>query len=533
LDIALAFLGGLGLFLTGLRMLSVSSRGMSGPWLRRAVALGTSGKLASAATGLAVGTLTQSTSAVTVVSVSLVQTDVLTVRRALPLLSWTNVGTCGVVLMASLNPQTIALLLVGAAGVAAYFRLDLGGRIAPALGALVGLGIVFLGLGILKGGIAPLRDAPWMAALMAGGGDWLLPPFIVGGIIAFLSATSSTATLIALALTATGLIGFDATVMAIYGAAIGSGFAMLAAVGDARGVARRLGLYQVVWKCFGTAVFVLLFFVERAGPPLLLAASEALAGGDLALRVGLLVLLFQTGTALLIWPLDGPILRLLARMSPETADESLSRPRHILPAALAHPATAADLASREAADLAGRLPLLLDAVREEAAPGGPPRASIDAGSAALERTADGFLAGLVASGAGGDRAALERAVALRASLADLAALREASSGFAAVAEAARAGGSPLWPTLSRMAEALHLLLSELADLLAVPDPDGAAALHALAGDRSDLLEALRRGLVRAEAGLPAAEQEALLRAMALFERAAWLIRRQAASIRAG
>jgi phosphate:Na+ symporter len=527
LDIALAFLGGLGLFLTGLRMLSTSTKALGGPWLRRAVAAGTRGPLTSAFTGLAAGTLTQSTSAVTVVGAGLVQAGLLEVRRALPLLSWTNVGTCGVVLMASFKPQTLALALIGVAGIAAYFGLDWRGRLKPILGALIGLGVVFLGLGVIKAGIAPLRDASWMQAAMAGGGAWLLPPFLIGGLIAFVSNTSSTATLIALALTATGLMGFDGTVMAVYGASIGSGLSMLVAVSDARGAARRLGIYQVLWKSFGTVVFLLLFFLERAGVPLVLAASGALAGGDLALRVGVLVLLFQAGTALLIWPLDRPMLRLLARLSPETAAEALSRPRYIYPAAVDDPATAVALARAEMTRLAERLPLLLDAVREDGARDGPGWSALDGGSATLEGVVDGFLAELVRRG--GDAASIEEAVAARARLADLVALREAVAGFAQTVEA-MPPSSPPGAALRRMAEALHLLLEEFAGLHSGGD---AAVLRALTVDRSEMLEALRRGLLRAEGGLAVAAQEGLFRAFALFERAVWLMRRGTVSAGGG
>lgn len=527
MEIAIAFLGGLGLFLTGLKALSTSTKGLSGPWLRKAVAAGTQGPITSGVTGLLVGAITQSTSAVTIVAAGLVQSGVLGVQRALPLLSWTNVGTCGVVLMASLNPQTVAMALVGVAGVLAYFRIDLRGRVAPLLGALLGLGLLFLGLGLMKAGVTPLRDVPAVAAVMVGENQWLLPPFVAGGLIAFVSQTSSTATLIALAFTATGLMTFDQTVMAIYGAAVGSGFGMLLAAAELRGSARRLAQYQVLWKCFGTAVFLVLYAIERAGVPLVMAASDALSH-TLAFRVGVLVLLFQAGTALLIWPFDRAMLRLLEAWSPETEAEALSRPRYIYPGALEDPPTALALTAQEQARLAERLPALLDTVRDDAVPGGPGRGALDAGSAALEAAVNGFLGELLAGG--GDRKLLENAVESRARGADLAALREAVGGFATLAAAAGPADAQPGATLRRMAEALHLLLSEFAEVLAAPDGEGAATLRALTADRSEMLEGLRRGLARAEAGLTPVAQETLLRATALFERAVWLIRRQSVAL---
>jgi phosphate:Na+ symporter len=254
----------------------------------------------------------------------------------------------------------------------------------------------------------------------------------------------------------------------------------------------------------------------------------------MSLRVGLLVVLCQASTAALIWPLDRPMARFLSAWAPETAAEALSRPRFIYPAAAEDTATALDLAARERGRLADRLPMLLDAVRDGGLTSGHPgRAALDAGSTALEVALDDFLAeALSRAGSGTDRALLDGLVAGRARSADLAALREAVGSFAGIAETTDPN-QQTGDLLRRMAEALHLLLSEHAEALAVASAEAAATLGDLTADRSEMLEALRRRIARSESALRTAEHESLLRAMALFERAVWLLRRQAVALREG
>jgi len=79
-----------------------------------------------------------------------------------------------------------------------------------------------------------------------------------------------------------------------------------------------------------------------------------------------------------------------------------------------------------------------------------------------------------------------------------------------------------------MAEALHLLLGQLAELAESGDAEDAALLRQLADDRGTMMEGLRRRLVQEGADWPAAARAALFAATAQFERAVWLVRRQAA-----
>jgi phosphate:Na+ symporter len=87
LDLIASLLGGLGLFLAGVRGLGAQLQQLAGRRLRLAVARATRGGISAALTGMAPGALTQSSNAVTFVAASMVQAGVMPPQRALPVVA--------------------------------------------------------------------------------------------------------------------------------------------------------------------------------------------------------------------------------------------------------------------------------------------------------------------------------------------------------------------------------------------------------------------------------------------------------------
>jgi phosphate:Na+ symporter len=529
LDLIASLLGGLGLFLAGVRGLGAQLQQLAGRRLRLAVAHATRGGISAALTGMALGALTQSSNAVTFVAASMVQAGVMPLQRALPVVAWCNLGTVVLVLAAALDLQLVALWLLGCAGCALAFGRDGGGRWKPALGALFQLGLLFLGLAILKSGAAPLRDASVVQDVMALADHALLPPFAVGIGLSLIAQSSTTVTILAIALSDVGLLDGGQAGMAVCGASLGSGLSVMLLAGGLHGAARRLATFQALFKALGAVLLAVPLVVWRLVPALPdpFAAPGPLAAIDLPHQLGLLFVALQLLPALLLLPADPWLPRLLERLSPATREEALARPKYLYDQALENAPTALDLAGREQARLLGRLPGLLDPVREEGRPPELSRAALASTSAAVERAVAIFLQEVLARGC--PREELERAVALENLNSLLTALRETASELAAGLEAAlcREAEDPVRALASPLAEALHLLLSELAEAALSGDPIDAATLAELAADRSDMMDGLRRRISRASAEMPPDGLNLLFRVTTLFERAVWLIRRSA------
>lgn len=508
-DMIASLLGGLGLFLLGVKALSGQLAALAGVRMRSALARGTSNASTAALLGLVLGGGTQSSNAVTFIAASMRSAGLVGTRRMLPLLAWANVGTAGLVLVASFDLRFAALWLLALCGALTYFGLDRSGRLKPLLSAVTGLGLMLLGLALVKAGALPLREWPLVQAFLAwGAGAWAWV-FLLGALVTVVAQSSSTVSILLVMLQSAGLLSVEQAGAGICGASFGSGLAVWLLGGRLPGSARQAVIFQAGLRMAGAVLLLALLAVEQASElPLLLAGIRALGVGA-AMQLALVFLALQLGMALLVAPLHGPISRLLERLAPDSDAEQAGRPRFLHAQALEDPASALELLRAEQARLLERLPALLDPLREDAPPA--PRAA--GGSAELEAEIRRFLAALLARELPPEP--LAGAVRLQARLADLAALREALEEFVAVARAPRENG--LGPRVAAMAEALHLLLAELPE---VEDATAAEWLIALAADRGEMMQRLRREM------LGVAREDAFL-LTGLFERAVWLVRRLA------
>lgn len=503
---ALAHLfGGLGLFLLGMKGLSGSLAALAGPRLRGMMAQGTRGPWQAAGLGLAMGMLTQSSHAVTVIIASMRSAGLIGPRPALPMLAWANVGTAGLVLLATFDLFLAALWLLGLVGLASYAGRRAEPRWRP---FLTGLGLMLLGLGLLKMGAPALREAPLLREFLAHTEGLWLPAFLLGALAALVSHSSSTVAILLITFKAAGLLSYDQAVAGIYGASLGSGLAIWLVARQMEGSARQSALYQALLRGSGALFFLALLEVERLlGLPLVVALAERIAA-PLDTQLAVIFLLLQAGQAMLAAPLNRPMERWLSWLAPPSPREALARPRFIYPKALEDAPSALVLAEAEQGRLLERMPGLLDRVRPDSCGGAGQDA---AASAALEAQISQFLAALLRREPAPQ--ALREAVRLRERLGLLVSLRETLADFVA----AQGGGAPTPEAVTAMTEALHLLMEELRDMR---DAEAAGWIVEIAADRGEMMARLRR----AAAGAPS---ERIFLLTGLFERAVWLARRLA------
>ena len=513
--------GGLGLFFVAIRELSGALRRLAGPGLRRLMSHATAGPVRAALTGFGIGLVTQSSSAATFVTTSLLGAGAISTRAAFTAVAWSNVGPAALVLLATVDLRLGALWLIGAIGFAGVLGVGARPGVKPLADAGLSIGVALLALSIVKSAGAVLKEADpaGLMAVMPANAAAVL--FGLAVVVAFVVQSSSTPAILAIKLAEAGLLSFDQLAMTVYGASLGSGLALLLAGRGLRGTARQVIYFQALFKAAGALLFVLAWQAEVHGH-LPLASSAALwLGHDTPGGVAVLFLMVQVvGCVALapVWPL---FRRVVAWLAPPLVTEGLGRPAFLYREAVADSGTALDLAAREVDRLEGRLAGLLDAAREDVAVRGPERGALMEGGRALEGAIGAFLAEVLGRECpAGDVA---RAVQLESRLEHVRSLRETLGGFVEVLvavreEAVRAVTGP-------MAESLHFLLTQLAERA---DGDDDRLLEALSEDRGDMMEALRRSVTGAalrSGGLAYAAQDQVVRATTLFERAVWLVRR--------
>lgn len=522
----LTIFGGLGLFFIGVKLIGGSFRQMSGRSFRRLVARSTGSRLRSVAIGTAAGALTQSTNAVTFVIASLITAGMVTVRRAMPVMAAANVGTSALVILAVVDLRLFVLFVLGAIGLCYYFDLDKSVRFRHAVGAMLGLGLLFLGLGMIKAGAAPLRDSEAVRDLVAFAADSLTISFVVGAVLALIVQSSTTVSVVAVTMVAAGVLGQEQTVMIVLGAGLGSGVSTWLLGANLTGTARQLALFQTLTKALGVAVLLALLLVERRFEVPGLAALLALGPRDVGLETALLYLYLQIASCIVALLLEWPLALLLARLSPPSVEERLARPHFLYEQALAEPETALDLVDREQHRLLRHLPQMLDHARPEDEREGDHAdlATLHQANIAVGRAIDEFLTDLLDQEH--SRAALERAVNARSRNELIAALDDAYHRLALVTREARPSAR-VATLIGNLIEALHAVTMTVIDAADSGDPGDTALALTLTGDRSDMMDRARRQLMSSGGALSADAQQALFTATGLFERSVWLLRRYA------
>lgn len=378
LDLLARGVGGLGLFLLGMTMLTDGLRQAAGPALQRLLAAATRTRWHGLGSGVLVTAVVQSSTAVTVATIGFVNAGLLTLAGALWVLFGANVGTTmtgWIVALVGLKfkIEGLALPLVG---LGVLLRLTgAGTRRAPLGDALAGFGLLFLGLALLQavfGGVAGQWRIPSGEGVAA-----LLLQLGIGIAMTLVTQSSSAALAITLVAAQGGLVGTAAAAAVVVGTNIGTTSTAVLATLGATPNARRAAWAHVAFNLITAVVALLLlpWLLDALG---LLRQALGLAPGP-AIELALFHTAFNVLGVLLMLPLAAPLARWLGQRF-RAAEEDEARPRHLDDNVLAVPALALEALEREIDRLGG-----LSRAALAAALDGADRAVVARRLAAVER----------------------------------------------------------------------------------------------------------------------------------------------------
>ena len=268
---AIAILGGVGLFLLGMTVMTDGLKALAGSALRTVLGKAAATPLSGAVWGAIITLLVQSSSAVTMTTIGLVSAGLLTFPQGLGLVFGANIGTTGTAWLialigvrVSLSTYALPMIFVGA-----LTRLLAGGRIAAAGGALAGFALVLYGLTTLQqgmGGLAEsLHPSDLPAVIGAPGVGWVagsigLLTLVVAGLAMTAVMQSSTAS-IAVTISAfyAGAVGLEQAAALIVGQNIGTATSSALAAIGASATAKRLALAYVLFKLIAALIALAAF----------------------------------------------------------------------------------------------------------------------------------------------------------------------------------------------------------------------------------------------------------------------------------
>lgn len=348
----LNFAGGIGLFLLGMRLMSDGLKVAAGPALRGLLAAATRSSWRGVGSGVLITSLVQSSSAVIFATIGFVNAGLLNLGQAVGVIFGANVGTTLTSWIVALVGFNLDLQVLAMPAIAAGMGLWILGRgRRSALGqALVGFGIFFLGLDVLKDSFADLGDAFEVGDLMHDGVLGIVVFALAGAVLTVLMQSSSATLAVTLTAAAGGVLPLTAAAAMVIGAKVGTTSTALFAVVGATPAAKRAAAAHVSFNLV-TAL------VALPTLPWLLAASQWLADVlGFAHQPATILAVFHTITALLglglMWPLAGRLVALLERrFSAGEADEG--QPRHLDRHVVGTPRLAIDAMDMELRRIAG------------------------------------------------------------------------------------------------------------------------------------------------------------------------------------
>ena len=320
-------LGGVGLFLLGMTLMTDGLKSLAGDALRRALMRFAGGPIRAVLSGAAVTALVQSSSATTLTTIGFVSAGMLTLQQAVGVVMGANLGTTSTAWLVStvglkLNIGAVALPFVGVGALARILARD---RIAAAGTALAGFGLVFVGIDTLQSGMAILAahidPASLPGATMAG----RLFLVLVGMVMTVVMQSSSAAIATTLAAVETGTVNLEQAAALVIGQNIGTTVTAVIATIGAAVPARRTALAHILFNAVTGAVALLLLplFVM-----LVTGASGAFATNSPAITLALFHTTFNAVGVMLILPATRPFAALITRILP---DKGSALTRHLDP----------------------------------------------------------------------------------------------------------------------------------------------------------------------------------------------------------
>lgn len=253
--------GGLGLFLLGMKNMSDGMQAVAGSSLRRMISAVTDNRIMATVVGVIVTCVVQSSSITTVMVVGFVNSGLMQLTQAVGVIMGANIGTTitGWILVLKIGKYGLPIL-----GAAAFVNLfSKSDRYRYWAMAIMGVGMVFFGLELMKDACSIIRDTPdfkdWFQRFQADSYVGVMQCAFAGCVLTTLVQSSSATLGITISLATQGVISYETAAALVLGENIGTTItAFLASLGATTN-ARRAAYFHVIFNLIGVFWITLIF----------------------------------------------------------------------------------------------------------------------------------------------------------------------------------------------------------------------------------------------------------------------------------
>ena len=265
-------LGGLGLLLYGMKLLSTNLKKLSGGKLEEVLVTATSNPLKGLLVGFLTTVMTQSSATTTVLVVGLVNSEILSLKNAIPIIMGANIGTTinsqilrlaglnGNNLLSLISPSTLAPILL-------LVSLMIGSRAKKQktryyAEMLFGLGLLFTGMITMVNMASTFGEIKALQNILVSLKNPILG-ILIGGMVTAIVQSSSATIGILQAFSTTGLITYQTTIPIILGQNIGTCVTSIIASIGGNTNAKRIALVHLLFNLIGTIFFVIIIYTYQ------------------------------------------------------------------------------------------------------------------------------------------------------------------------------------------------------------------------------------------------------------------------------
>lgn len=348
--IVFGLFGGLGLFLFGLVYLNSALQKAAAYKLREVLITLTGSKIRGIGTGFFVTLFNQSSSATTLLEVSLVGAGLLTFYQTMAVTMGAEIGSTATTQLLAFRLSDYAVFFAGMGFYISFFAQSKKWKRAG--DAVLGFGILFLGIKIMSDILTPLRDyGPFMQAMKSIGNP--IYGILVGLVFTMLVHSSGATSGVVIALALAGAINLEQAVPLNLGAQIGTCFtAVLGSIGRGR-EGKRVALWHVFHQTAGVLlVLPFLTLIKFGGEPSWIYFSKWFTStffgtSDLIRQIAMAHTLSSVFNTLIFLPFLPVISKMLYKILPRREEEKPFGPIYIDEVFLSTPSLAIEQARKE------------------------------------------------------------------------------------------------------------------------------------------------------------------------------------------
>ena len=340
----LTLIGGLGLFLYGMRVMSDSIEKAAGAKMRSFLAFFTKNKVVGMLFGMIFCAIIQSSSATTVMVVSFVNAGLMNLYQAAGVIMGANIGTTITSQLVAFNLSQIApvFLMLGVI-IVMFCKKE---KVKKVGEVILGFGVLFMGLSLMSGSMAGLKESPFIISLLSN----LKNPFLgifIGFLITAIIQSSSVTVSILLLMAQQGLLPLGICFYIILGCNIGACTSALLASLNGNKDAKRAALIHFLFNVIGTVIMAVMLLLGESWVENMITT---LSGGNIGRSVANAHTLLKVFQVLILLPFSGAIVKMTYLFVPgkdEEATDGGFKLEYIGPTNVFSPSTAVVEATKE------------------------------------------------------------------------------------------------------------------------------------------------------------------------------------------